>query len=252
MLERIFSDSSFIQSFNGILTSSRTLYGFINGLFGLGIWVLGHEAGHHAFSSSKLFDNTMGLILHSSLLVPYFSWRVSHRNHHKSIGNMYTDTSYVPVTRLSYAQRMGKTIETIADYAEDSPIYTFFYLFFHQLFDWPVYMSIMIGFGEKYFEKQVKLGRMKEERNEDGTLVRWYPWSGSHYWPLSPIFKPEDAPLILITDIALIIVLSVLYYLGSTFGFWNMAVWYGVPYLWTNHWLSKLNLFNKMLHKGML
>jgi omega-6 fatty acid desaturase (delta-12 desaturase) len=223
-----------------MLTSTRTLYGFINGLFGSGIWVLAHECGHHAFSTSKVFDDALGLILHSLLLVPYFSWRVSHRNHHKAIGNMATDTSFVPVTRLSYAQRFGKTIESIAEYSEDSPIYTFFYLLFHQLIDWPMYMLIMIGMGEKWFEKQLRMGRAEEKRKTDGTLVRTYPLSCSHYWPFSPIYEPRDVKFILITDIALMVSLSVLYSIGNTYGWWNLAVWYGVPYLWTNHWLGKL------------
>ena len=31
---------------------------------------------------------------------------------------------------------------------------------------------------------------------------------------------------------------TALYYLGSTFGWSNMAVWYFIPYLWVNHWLG--------------
>lgn len=112
-----------------------SIYTFIQGLWGSGVWVLAHECGHMALSPWKTFIDTLGLILHSSLLVPYFSWKITHRNHHKHIANMSTDTSFVPVTRFAYAQRFGKTLETIADYAEDMPIYTFLYLLFHQLFD---------------------------------------------------------------------------------------------------------------------
>jgi len=34
-----------------------------------------------------------------------------------------------------------------------------------------------------------------------------------------------------------LIVGSVLYYLGNTYGWSNMLVWYFLPYLWVNHWL---------------
>ena len=71
-------------------------YTFIQGLFGSGIWVLAHECGHMAFSTSKTFNDSLGWLLHSALLVPYFSWKITHRNHHKGIANMATDTSIRP------------------------------------------------------------------------------------------------------------------------------------------------------------
>ena len=42
------------------------LYGFLTGLFATGIWVIGHECGHQAFSESKTINNTVGWVLHSS------------------------------------------------------------------------------------------------------------------------------------------------------------------------------------------
>ena len=41
------------------------LYGFWAGLFATGLWVIGHECGHQAFSESKTINNTVGWILHS-------------------------------------------------------------------------------------------------------------------------------------------------------------------------------------------
>ena len=43
-----------------------TLYGFIAGLFGTGLWVIAHECGHQAFSESKFINNLVGWVLHSS------------------------------------------------------------------------------------------------------------------------------------------------------------------------------------------
>lgn len=42
------------------------LYGFWAGLFATGIWVIGHECGHQAFSESKTINNTVGWVLHSA------------------------------------------------------------------------------------------------------------------------------------------------------------------------------------------
>ncbi|PPQ89683.1 hypothetical protein CVT25_013870 [Psilocybe cyanescens] len=42
------------------------LYGFWAGLFATGLWVIGHECGHQAFSESKIINNTVGWVLHSA------------------------------------------------------------------------------------------------------------------------------------------------------------------------------------------
>jgi omega-6 fatty acid desaturase / acyl-lipid omega-6 desaturase (Delta-12 desaturase) len=41
-------------------------YTFFAGLFGTGIWVIGHECGHQAFSESKTVNSVAGWILHSA------------------------------------------------------------------------------------------------------------------------------------------------------------------------------------------
>lgn len=41
-------------------------YGFAAGLPGTGLWVIAHECGHQAFSTSKTVNNTVGWILHSA------------------------------------------------------------------------------------------------------------------------------------------------------------------------------------------
>ena len=46
-----------------------------------GVWVIAHECGHQAFSPSQLVNDTVGFILHTLLLVPYFSWWVQQDAH---------------------------------------------------------------------------------------------------------------------------------------------------------------------------
>ena len=43
-----------------------SLYGFWAGLFATGLWVIGHECGHQAFSERKVINNTVGWLLHSA------------------------------------------------------------------------------------------------------------------------------------------------------------------------------------------
>lgn len=52
-------------------------YWWWQGLAMTGVWVVAHECGHQAYSTSKAINNAVGWVLHSALLVPYHSWRIS-------------------------------------------------------------------------------------------------------------------------------------------------------------------------------
>lgn len=194
------------------------------------MWVLAHECGHGAFSPSKTFNDTVGWIVHSSLLVPYFSWQMSHSKHHKATGNMERDMVFVPRTREQQASRMGRLAHELSELAEDTPAYTLLMLVLQQLVGWPNYLLTNVT-GHDYHEKQ-REGRGKGKRNGFGGGV-------SHFSPSSPLYDNKDAKLVLLSDLGLGLAISALVYLGRTFGWANMAVWYFVPYLWVNHWLGK-------------
>lgn len=72
------------------------VYWILQGCTLTGVWVIAHECGHHAFSDYQLVDDVLGLVLHSALLVPYFSWKYSHRRHHSNTGSMERDEVFVP------------------------------------------------------------------------------------------------------------------------------------------------------------
>lgn len=52
--------------YSGLKIALWAFYGFWAGLFGTGLWVIGHECGHQAFSESKTINNTVGWIIHSA------------------------------------------------------------------------------------------------------------------------------------------------------------------------------------------
>ncbi|GLT77946.1 hypothetical protein SLA2020_494990 [Shorea laevis] len=79
------------------------IYGFVQGCVLTGVWVIAHECGHHAFSDYQLLDDIVGLILHSFLLVPYFSWKYSHGRHHSNTGSLERDEVFVPKKKSSIA-----------------------------------------------------------------------------------------------------------------------------------------------------
>jgi omega-6 fatty acid desaturase (delta-12 desaturase) len=206
------------------------LYTFVQGLFGTGMWVLAHECGHQSFSPSKILNDTVGWILHSALLVPYFSWKISHGKHHKATGHLERDMVFVPKTREEKASRLGKLVHELSELGEETPIVTFLMLLGQQLIGWPNYLMTNVT-GHDNHEHQSE-GRGKGKKNGWFTGV-------NHFNPSSPLYEAKDAKLIVLSDIGLAITISTLVYVGKTFGWSNLLVWYFLPYLWVNHWLGK-------------
>ncbi|KAJ1688694.1 hypothetical protein LUZ63_012849 [Rhynchospora breviuscula] len=66
------------------------------------LFVLGHDCGHGSFSDNATLNNIVGHFLHSSILVPYHGWRISHRTHHQNHGHIERDESWHPLTEKTY------------------------------------------------------------------------------------------------------------------------------------------------------
>ena len=64
--------------------------------------VLCMRSGHQSFSNSRKVNDLVGNIVHSSILVPYHGWRISHRTHHSNHGHVENDESWHPVTKSIY------------------------------------------------------------------------------------------------------------------------------------------------------
>nr|ABV00680.1 microsomal omega-3 fatty acid desaturase A [Glycine max] len=78
------------------------IYWPIQGTMFWALFVLGHDCGHGSFSDSPFLNSLVGHILHSSILVPYHGWRISHRTHHQNHGHIEKDESWVPLTEKIY------------------------------------------------------------------------------------------------------------------------------------------------------
>jgi len=206
------------------------VYTFLQGLFGTGLWVLAHECGHGAFSPSQKLNDFVGWVLHSALLVPYFSWQLSHSKHHKATGNLERDMVFVPRTREQQASRIGRLTHELSELTEETPIYTLIHLLGQQLIGWWNYLLTNVT-GHNNHERQ-REGRGKGKKNGWGGGV-------NHFDPRSPLYENRDAMSIVLSDVGLAITISALVYLGKTFGWSNMFVWYFIPYMWVNHWLGK-------------
>ncbi|CAI9291796.1 unnamed protein product [Lactuca saligna] len=169
------------------------VYWFVQGCVFIGIWVIGHECGHHAFSDYVWVDDCIGFVIHSCLLTPYFSWKISHRRHHSNTGSFDRDEVYVPKTK----SKLGSSAFYL-----DNPIGRTLTLAVKLSLGWYIYLSI----------------------NAAG---RPYDKFASHYDPRSPIFSDNERVLILITDIGLVSFSWLLYKMATFAGFANVFCVYG-------------------------
>lgn len=196
----------------------------LSGMIMTGIWILAHECGHGAFSKSKSLNNVMGLILHSFLMVPYHSWRITHSHHHKATGNLEREIVFVPYTRDEYIKgNHGPDSDpshvSFSHLAEDSPLLTLYQCIVHQLFGWPAHMIDNVS-------------------SQPG--ARGFPQYSHYYFGIdSALFKASELKSILLSDIALATMLFALYSATRVFGWWAVAVFYGIPYLWVNNWIGE-------------
>ncbi|KAH7090191.1 fatty acid desaturase [Paraphoma chrysanthemicola] len=206
------------------------LYSFVTGLFFTGLWILAHECGHDAFSSHTTVNATVGWVLHSMLLVPFFSWKFSHSRHHRYANHIEKDTVFVPhrkpKVQIAGEAEPSSILSKILhrDHtAADSPIVSFITLVAHQLLGWQVYILINASAGVGSLTK----GSRKESPR----------YKQSHLDPTAHIFTSSEQPFILLSDIGLVITLCVLYQVSKSFGVVNTCLIYGLPYLWMNHWI---------------
>jgi len=214
-------------------------YSFMQGLLFTGLWELAHECGHGALFEKKWMNHAMGLFIHSCLLVPYHSWRFTHSTHHKTTNNLERDIAFVPMTREAYdlsnppPPTSPKQVDgaephefitwpdwhQIHSYMEDTPIFVLTHLFFHQLIAWPLYLSI----------NNFALPRM--------AAVPWWKRSHFYFFGDGPNFTARQCKEVFISDLGIAAMAGVLWGIGRMAGGGNVGLWYGLPWLWTNHWI---------------
>ncbi|KAJ4849740.1 hypothetical protein Tsubulata_016130, partial [Turnera subulata] len=169
------------------------LYWFIQGAFMTGIWVIGHECGHRAFSEYAWVDNTVGLTLHSALMTPFFAWKYSHRRHHSNTGSLSHDEVYLPRLEDSipwYSKHLNNPVGRVIR------IVSMLFLAF------PLYLLF-------------NASSQKHDR------------FANHYDPYSPIFTDRERLQVVISDAGIFAALYVFYSVSKAHGF----AWFFCTYL---------------------
>ncbi|KAK4803017.1 hypothetical protein SAY86_001220 [Trapa natans] len=103
------------------------LYWAAQGTMFWALFVLGHDCGHGSFSNNPKLNSVVGHLLHSSILVPYHGWRISHRTHHQNHGHVENDESWHPLPEKIF--RSLDAVTKILRFTAPFPMFAYpFYL----------------------------------------------------------------------------------------------------------------------------
>ncbi|KAI9006276.1 fatty acid desaturase-domain-containing protein [Phycomyces nitens] len=188
-------------------------YGVLQSIAGSALWVLAHECGHRAFSPSILINDTVGMIIHSSLLVPYHSWKYTHGKHHKSIGHLTKDKIHYPKQRSAVGlppREQDEEADGPHSIFEDSPIVATLDLLRFLFFAWPLYLLFNLS--------------------GDTTTKRWV----SHFNPNSYMFREHQFWKVVQSTAGVLAMIGILICAGQIFGSAQVFKYYIIPYICVN------------------
>lgn len=174
------------------------VYSIIQGCIFSRFWIIGHECGHNAFSEYKWLDDTIGFILHSFLLFPYFPFKYTHHRHHTKTGSLEQDELDVPLLK-SQVPWMYKHLTA-------HPAPRFLIITLVLILGVPLYL--LVNFRGRAYDR-----------------------FASHFNPFSPMFLPNQRAQILLSDAALLAMIYALYKLVLLKGLAWIGFVYGGPYL---------------------
>ena len=192
------------------------LYALITGTVAGGCWVIAHECGHNAFHPNRRVERGVGFVLHTLLLVPYFTWQRSHAVHHANCNHLEAGETHVPPRISSWS---GLLVESLSRRL-GSRLYGLLALISHLLLGWPLYLLFGIKGGEEY-----------------GTF-------NSHFWRgrgpgngRRVLFPDSFHGLMRLSNIGLMVMILALAFACMQFSVARVLCLYGLPYLVINAWL---------------
>ncbi len=188
------------------------LYAVATGTAATGLWVLAHECGHGAFSANRALCNSVGFVLHSALLVPYFSWQRSHAVHHSHTNDLNEGETHVPARvdqpRGQRELRMRNRLGSVA--------YPLLVIVRTLLLGWPAYLVSGVTGGDRW-------GRT------------------NHFWPVNPfrteLFPPRWHARVWASAAGVLTAIGALVALSMWIGPVAVLLLYVGPYLVANAWL---------------
>jgi len=187
-------------------------YAMVNGTLATGCWVVAHECGHNAFSNNRSLQDAVGYVLHSLLLVPYFSWQRSHAVHHAKTNHVSEGETHCPYLEDSVIGKFNLDARRVLG----EPAFVALQLITHLGVGWPAYLL-------------------------------WGATGGSsrgvtnHFWPVAPfseaLWPGSWKDKVWRSDVGVLAVAAALVGWGVTCGWAPVLALYVGPYLICNAWL---------------
>lgn len=201
-------------------------YSAVTGTVAMGLWVLAHECGHGAFSKNRALQDAIGYIIHSIMLVPYYSWQRSHAVHHQYTNHIELGETHVPEV-VEDGKEPGSSLEKrqwwLTQFGEENGLvgYGILQLFLHLVVGWPGYLLIGATGGT---------GR--------GVTNHFYPDPlTTPDMPNKELFPGNWKEKVWKSDIGIAAVVGALFAWVATSGWGPMMALYGGPLLVINAWL---------------
>jgi omega-6 fatty acid desaturase (delta-12 desaturase) len=192
------------------------VYALVTGTVAGGCWVIAHECGHRAFHPNPRVEAVVGFVLHSLLLVPYFSWQRSHAVHHANCNHLEAGETHVPPRSDSssgryvagVSQKLGKNLYGVVS------------LFTHLVLGWPLYLMFGVAGGEDYGSPSSHFTTAAPFRNGRRRL-----------------FPDSFRRLMVVSNLGLLATVAALVLASIHFSPARVLLVYGLPYLVINAWL---------------
>lgn len=201
---------------------------------------MAHELGHGSFLPSGVANNVLGFVLHSVLLTPYFSWRSTHRKHHRYTAHMEKDHNHIPsrysehLVSASRQRELSSLLDKLHEYVEDAPFYVVSRLLFQQILEMPAYFIFSIASAPS-----------SSEYRRDDTGINRPAWiRKNHFNPFASLFRPDEAFVVALSDAGLLTVIATLWAFGRTHGYSSVFLMYVQPWLWVNHWIVAITFLH--------
>ncbi|XP_018909259.2 uncharacterized protein [Bemisia tabaci] len=178
------------------------------GSVGFGLWFLGHECAHGAFSAHAWLNDTIGFVVFSCVAVPYFPWQCGHVKHHANTGTLERDEVFVPKQKPSRSKRFL-----------NNPLGRILIILLMLTIGFPAYLLF-------------------------NTSGRRYPRRNNHFSPFSPMIPRRMRPWVLLSDAGVLAVLAALAWLAHSHGIAWLVARYWAPYTVLNAWLVCTSVLN--------
>ncbi len=192
-------------------------YAAVQGTVATGLWVIGHECGHGAFSESPLANDLFGFVIHTGLLVPYFSWQRTHAVHHARCNHLLDGETHNPGLKRKLFSALSATVDAIGEDA-----FVVVQIVSHLLFGWVMYL-LQHATGSK--RSPVTKERYTRRPNH------FDPRASNELFPEKLRFK------VALSTAGIVAMVALLGAAAARFGARPVALLYLGPYLVVNGWL---------------